>query len=60
MIQTDMSKRGYAPCHRTLYRKSTTTSPSWIPSPLKFFRTERANCSLLILLLSLRRAIVGE
>jgi len=50
----------YSPCHRTLYRKSTTTSLSIIPILLKCFRTEFASWSLLCRRSSFRLAIVGD
>jgi len=49
-----------SPCHRTLYRKSTTTSLSFIPILLKCFRTELASCSLLCRRSSFLLAIVGD
>jgi hypothetical protein len=57
---SDMVGFHNSPCHRTLYRKSTTTSLSIMPMLLKCFRTELASCSLLWRRSSFRLAIVGD
>jgi len=52
---------GFAtPCVLILCKKSTMTSFSWVPRPLKCFRAEVASRSLLCRRKSFRLAIVGD